>query len=235
MRRRSLPPKALMRRVGWNSHAARPADVFDERGLLHWRLVKSLLPSDLGLAGARILDFGCGAGRILRAAVADSPEAEFWGCDIDGPSVRWLQADLGDRARVFEIEEWPPMSAPSAYFDVVFAFSVFTHLVDSWSAWLLEVRRVLKPDGLAVITVFGPGHDGHSHGSEPISEDFIGLNVMYSSASWDRGGPLVVHSEWWLRAHWSRAFEIVTLMPGDPPGAPPLFGQGVLVMRPLPV
>jgi hypothetical protein len=25
---------------------------------------------------------------------------------------------------------------------------VFTHITEHWSAWLLELRRVLKPDGL---------------------------------------------------------------------------------------
>jgi hypothetical protein len=40
-----------------------------------------------------------------------------------------------------------------------------------------------------------------------------------------------VHSEWWLHAHWGRAFEIVELRPGVPGGPPPLFGQSILVMR----
>ena len=37
-------------------------------------------------SGARVLDFGCGAGRLLRHFVGDAEDGEFWGCDIDVPS-----------------------------------------------------------------------------------------------------------------------------------------------------
>lgn len=91
------------------------------------------------------------------------------------------------------------MQQPDGQFDLIFAFSVFTHLVDSWSAWLLELHRVLKVGGLLIVTVFGPGHS--SVGEEPVGEEIIGMNILYPSATWDLGGPLVLHSEWWLRAH----------------------------------
>jgi hypothetical protein len=38
---------------------------------------------------------------------------------------------------------------------------------------------------------------------------------------------MVLHSEWWLREHWGRAFEIDHFDAGDHSG----FGQGVVVMR----
>jgi SAM-dependent methyltransferase len=219
-----------MRRVGWDIHSEHPGQVFEQRGTEQWQLVKSLLPDGMtNLAGKRILDFGCGVGRILRAAVRDADAAEFAGCDIHLPSVRWLQNDLRGRARIFQTDDWPPIEAPDGHFDVIYAFSVYTHLVDSWSAWLLELRRVLKDEGVLIITVFGPGHT--SFAGEPISEEIIGMNVLYPSASWDVGGPLIAHSEWWLRAHWGRAFEIVELRLCEPAGPPPLFGQGLLVLR----
>ena len=31
------------------------------------------------------------------------------------------------------------------------------------------------------------------------------------------GRRLVFHSEWWLRAHWGRAFEVVSIRQGDEP------------------
>jgi SAM-dependent methyltransferase len=218
-----------MRRVGWDVHAPRPGDVFDERGQAQWQYIKSLLPPGWSVQDKRILDFGCGVGRILRHAVAEDPGAEYWGCDIDGPSVQWLDRHLSPGAHVFQSDALPPLPQADGYFDLVYAFSVFTHLVDSWSAWLLELKRVLGPDGLLIATVFGPGHTQFA--GEPVSEDIIGMNVLAPSASWDTGGPLVLHSEWWLRAHWGRAFEILQFRPGDPAGPPPLFGQGVVVMR----
>jgi SAM-dependent methyltransferase len=220
-----------MRRVGWAVSAERPGDVFVERGLEQWQLIKSCLPAGQDLAGRNVLDFGCGVGRILRHAVAEDPEAEYWACDIHRPSVDWIGGHL-PQVHAFSVGEFPPLAQPDATFDLIYAFSVFTHLVDSWSAWLIELHRVLKDGGLLVVTVFGPGHS--ALGEEPIAEDQVGMNIMYPSASWDSGGPLVVHSEWWLRAHWSRAFEILELRDGVPEGTPPLFGQGIVVMRKRP-
>jgi SAM-dependent methyltransferase len=228
-----LPPAALMRRVGWDIYAPHPADVFEERGHEQWRLIKSLLPDDWSFEGKRILDFGCGVGRVLRPAVAEDPEGEFWGCDIHAPSVEWLRAHLSPPVHISQTGEWPPVQLADRHFDLIYAFSVFTHLVDSWGAWLLELHRVLKDDGVLIATVFGPGQ--HAIAKEPIAEDIIGMNVLSPSASWDVGGPLIVHSEWWLRAHWGRAFEILELRSGEPYGLPPLFGQGVVVMRKRPV
>jgi SAM-dependent methyltransferase len=222
-----------MRRVGWFMGASAPGDVFEERGEQQWRLVTSLLPAGYDLSGKRVLDFGCGVGRMLRAAVAQEPETEFWACDVHPESVAWLRHDVGGRARVFLTRDTPPMALPDDYFDVVYAFSVFTHLVDSWSAWLLELRRILDPSGLLIATVVGPGRRT-SVNDEPVAEEFIGMNVLTPSNSWDAGGPLVLHSEWWLRAHWGRAFEILVLRPGDQIHSPPQYGQAVLVMRKRP-
>ena len=224
------PPERLLRRVGWGSGG--PHDSLDQRGIEQWRLIRSLASDSFGIRGKRVLDFGCGVGHILREAVAANPEGEYWGCDNHAPSVEWLRREVGDQAHVFLNHDWPPLPTPAEHFDVVFAFSVFTHLTDSWSAWLLELHRVLADDGVLVATVLGPGQTRYA--SEPISEDTIGMNVICPSASWDRGGPVVLHSEWWLRGHWGRAFEILELRHGEPSGPPPLFGQAILVMRKRP-
>jgi SAM-dependent methyltransferase len=225
-----LPPDELIRRVGWEiHHASSPTDVYEQRGLLQWRLIKSLLPEGWSVEGKRVLDFGCGAGRVLRSAVAEDPGAELWGCDLHAPSIAWLAEHLCPPAHVFQTGESPPTTQPDGHFDLIYAFSVFTHLTDQWSGWLAELHRLLADDGLLVVTVFGPGHT--SFGVHPVSEEVIGMNVFSPSATWDEGGPLLIHSEWWLHAHWGRAFEILELRHGDPAGPPPLFGQGVVVMR----
>jgi hypothetical protein len=69
----------------------------------------------------------------------------------------------------------------------------------------------------------------------PLDGEHVGMNVFSPYTGWEGGGPLIFHSEWWLRAHWGRAFEIVELRPGDPAGPPPLYGQSVLVMHKRPV
>ena len=48
------------------------------------------------------------------------------------------------------------------------------------------------------------------------------------------GGPLVLHSPWWIRGHWGRAFDIVELHPDRLPARPPIarVGHGVVVAKP---
>jgi len=70
-----------------------PVKVFEESGLTHRRLIEELLP-DWDWKGKRALDFGCGSGRIIRNFLPETGEAEFWGCDIDRPSIDWLQTAL---------------------------------------------------------------------------------------------------------------------------------------------
>ena len=233
------PPADLVRRVGYAIQARSPKDrrglheVHDERGRESWELLRSLLPPSWDFTGKRALDFGCGIGRMLLNGPARERTGEFWGCDIDAASIDWLERNASPPLHVFRCPVVPPLPIEDGYFDLIYAWSVFTHLTDSWSAWLAELHRVLAPDGLLVATVFGPGHS--DFGGIPLGEDVVGMNVYAPYTPWSGGGPLIFHAEWWLRAHWGRAFEILELRPGDPSGAPPLYGQGVVLMRPRPV
>ncbi len=208
-----------MRRVGWVVGDERHDELFGPRGREQWGFIRSLLPAGYELAGRRALDFGCGVGRILLPAAEDEPLAEFWGCDIDAPSIAWLEQHHSPPLHVLRNGERPPLALPDAHFDLIWAFSVFTHLTDAWSAWLIELHRLLKDDGVLVVTVFGPGHS--SFGAEPVGEEIVGMNVLFPGARWDTGGPLVLHSQWWLQEHWGRAFEIVSFRSGDSSGGRP--------------
>jgi SAM-dependent methyltransferase len=190
--------------------------------------VVGAVPDGWDFAGKRVLDFGCGAGRTLRHFVGEAGEAEFWGCDIDAPSIEWVNANLNPPIRAFVNDETPPLARPDASFDLVYAFSVFSHLTDSWSAWLLELHRLLKLEGVLIASFLGPGMSETVAG-EPWSEDGIGMNVLRAHRGWDEGGPVVLLSPWWIRAHWGRAFEIERLDDGASSGS-----HGLVVARPKP-
>jgi SAM-dependent methyltransferase len=196
--------------------------------------IERLLPADWSWDGRRALDFGCGAGRTLRHFRTEAESAEFYACDIDSASIAWLEAHLSPPFHVFRNFEEPRLPQPSGFFDLVYAFSVFTHLAESSSAWLLELHRVLKPEGMLVATFLNEGSRPLYGGGE-WEEDRIGMNVLGRWKPWDSGGPIVFHSEWWLREHWGRAFELVTVERYDPYGHESLrMGQGCVVMRPRP-
>lgn len=223
------PPYELATRVGTLDDADDPWAFYDWLGAATRAGVEAALPPGWDMTGKRVLDFGCGAGRTLRRFVADEVDAELCGCDIDAASIEWLQEHLSPPLEVFRNDELPPLPQPDASFDLVYCVSVFTHLTRSWSAWLLELHRILKPDGLLVATFMGEGQS-MVIANEEWDEDRVGMLVLAPGQSWDRGGPMVLHSPWWIRAHWGRLFEIVSLEPhgfASEPGT----GHGTVTMR----
>ena len=209
-----------------------PLGAYERMGRGLRELIEGLLPPNWSWTGKRVLDFGCGAGRVLRQFVPEASTAEFWGCDIDGPSIDWLRGNLCPPLRAFQCDEAPGLPHADGYFDLIYAISVYTHLTDNWSGWLLEHHRALAEGGLLIATFLGEGMIESLTG-EPWNEDLIGMNALLAGSPWDLGGPMVLHSPWWLRAHWGRAFDILELRPytaGDPPA-----GHGLIVLRRKPV
>ncbi len=198
-----LPPPELRHRVGG-------VDDYEQVGSAIRNDLLELVPPDWSLEGKRVLDFGCGAGGVVRQFLAEAPTAEFHACDIDAQSIDWLAAHLSPPLHVFRNGETPPLPRPDAYFDLIWAASVFTQITDAWSAWLVELHRVLKEGGLLIASFLGPGM------AERLPEreweaDRIGMNVLQYGQPWDEGGPLVFLSPWWIAEHWGRAFEILDL------------------------
>src|SRR5688500_17306573 len=58
--------------------------------------------------------------------------------------------------------------------------------------------------------------------------------MPYRDFKENHGGPIVFHSEWWVREHWGRAFDVIEYWPwgfglGGPEGTP--RGQGCAALR----
>lgn len=102
----------------------------------------------------------------------------------------------------------PPLAEPDGAFGLIRADSAFTRLTDGWSQWLLELRRVLSEDGLLVVGLADVHHFERLAGTA-WDESRIGMTVLSTLVG--PGSRVVFHSEWWLRAHWGAAFEIVSI------------------------
>lgn len=202
-----LPPLELVTRVG-SVEGADPFEFYLREGAAVRTRIERLLPADWAWPGKRSLDFGCGSGRVLRHFLDLTPAAEFWGCDIDSASIEWLRDELSPPLYPFRNNLAPPLDAATGFFDLVWATSVFTH-IDRWSEWLLEMHRVLKPGGLLIASWLGEGVWEAMLG-EPYRPDEVGMTVL---RHWETGGAWVFHSEWWLREHWGRAFEVLDAVP----------------------
>jgi SAM-dependent methyltransferase len=103
----------------------------------------------------RILDFGCGAGRVIRHLPAMTG-AELYGVDYNPLFIRWCARNLKG---TFERNGLlPPLRFPDRHFDVTYLLSIFTHMRHATQMrWLSELFRVTQPGGVVVVTF----HDEH--------------------------------------------------------------------------
>lgn len=100
------------------------------------------------------LDFGCGVGRVF-LPLHFRDFFDLLGCDVDPDAVRYLRR-VAAPADVRRSNYDPPLQFPDAAFDCVYSVSIWTHLNPRLGIrWLHEIKRVLKPGGLALITTSG--------------------------------------------------------------------------------
>jgi len=106
------------------------------------------------LEDKRILDFGCGYGRLLRLAYYFSDEEQVYGVDPWDRSID-LCRKAGLTKNVFMSDYLPlTLPLPESSFDLIYAFSVFTHLSERATKTCLEIlRKYIAPNGVLAITV----------------------------------------------------------------------------------
>lgn len=151
----------------------------------------------------KILDYGCGQGRIVTRMRERGLDAS--GCDVfygGAEHVKSISPDLmGSVIRVIEDGRTP---FPDEQFDLVVSNMVFEH-VEDLDAVLREIRRVLKPGGelLALFPDRGTWREGHC--GIPFVHRFprgSGLRLNYVLA-WRLAG-FGSHTEGKGRREWSR-------------------------------
>jgi SAM-dependent methyltransferase len=132
-----------------------------------------------------ILDIGCGIGRLAyECADYLDDDATYTGLDIAPVAIDWLNANYAPRLPGFRFdlldvysERYRPDGEQDAegvllpyddgQFDVVCAFEVFMHVtLEGIGNYLTEIARVLRPGGLAVVTLVAmyPGEPLPDHG-----------------------------------------------------------------------
>jgi SAM-dependent methyltransferase len=121
----------------------------------------------------RILDIGCGIGRMSRPFVSflDPKRGSFDGFDIDAGGIGWCQRHYAPYAnfRFRRVDIYNKFYNPSgkvkaeafsfpypdSSFNFAFATSVFTHMpMPAIARYLKETARVLAPGGRALLTAF---------------------------------------------------------------------------------
>jgi SAM-dependent methyltransferase len=209
------PPMELADRVfGVGNWTSDPMRTYTEMGAQTRKAITSLLPDDWSWDGKRVLDFGSGAGRTLRHFLPEAEKGEFWGTDIDKASIDWMEANLTPPLHAWHANQIPPLGLEHGTFDLIWSVSVFTHLTYNSSDWLLELHKLLRPGGYLIPTYMGRWISEIFTGAQ-WDEDRHGRTMLRHTWPWDDGGPVVLISDWWMREHWGRAFEIVDVLPQE--------------------
>jgi SAM-dependent methyltransferase len=188
------------------------------------------------LRGAQVLDYGCGYGRLARIMYYFTDPDLYYGVDPWDRSIETCREDniLGTLA----VSDFLPSSLPvgNARFDLIYAYSVFTHTSQRATRAALEtLHGYLRPDGLLAITIRPREHWGTDastageteramiaehersgfaflpHNRAPIDGD-ITFGTTSMSLEWlARSFP-----QWRIRAHdrspidWSQTFVLLT-------------------------
>lgn len=151
----ALPPVELRAGYGIRSDGSPDDEAFLLGGRQQTNVLRRLLDADgfqFG-AGQSVLELGCATGRMLRWFEAEAQASEYWGVDVDAESIAWCQAHLAPPFHFLMNTTAAHLPFEDRSFDVVYAGSVFTHIAELADAWLLELRRLLKPGGYLFATI----------------------------------------------------------------------------------
>lgn len=110
-------------------------------------------------SGRRVLEVGCGQGTTLNYLPGHG--AHMVGIDMSAASLRRASEAAtalghGDRVRVV-LADAERLPFPDGHFDAAVSIGVLHHTPDT-AAGILEVLRVLKPGGLAVVMLYRSGN-----------------------------------------------------------------------------
>ncbi len=229
-----IPPFSNRDRIG-----ARNVSWFVEGGRLDYETFRQAIErhASAPLPALSILDFGAGCGRIL-AHFADHAAAggpRLAASDVDPTAVAYLRRawpKVDSRVN----HSAPPLPFEGAQFDVLYAFSVWTHLPpEAQARWLAEVGRVLRPGGLALITTLGfYGLELLNHSVAPLEAEWRNVSAddlrregviyreyrvlgqalpekeLFSGIQGSYG--VAVHDPAYVRRAWAVGFEVVEVV-----------------------
>lgn len=125
-------------------------------GMESAKRISSVIKKYKGTEDIKILDWGCGIGRIIQHMdkyFGDS--VGLYGSDYNLEYINWCKNNIKtaefNRNRLF-----PPLLYENETFDVVYGISIFTHLSEELhELWFDELIRVLKKGGVLILTLHG--------------------------------------------------------------------------------
>ncbi len=183
----------------------------------------------------RVLDFGCGCGRVL-SRMPSSGGARYFGIDLHETALEWLRKTMPE-GTFSAGSAMPPVDIEAQEFDLIYSVSVLTHLNrEQEGAWLDEWHRLLKVGGFVIATF---------RAEDWVDRFTLERQKMAIRKSWSEGDGFCYqkHRYWegifpefyagtyqtidYVRSNWGKRFEILAIVPpADSPNE-----QNTVVMR----
>jgi SAM-dependent methyltransferase len=211
-----LPSLVLRERV--HGTPARDVDFLQIGWRIYWDLRRDLdrygSVEDFG----RILDWGCGCGRVSRHFMNAVPGSCFFGCDIDSEAIDWMERAYPS-SRFDAIRPLPPTPYQNEFFDLVYGISIFTHLDEATQfRWLDELRRIITKDGVVAVSI----HDESMCPTELLPlvkakgffDEQSGQSADFAPFSDKDYYRTTYHSKAYVMDRWSNGFEILEYVEG---------------------
>ena len=200
---------------------------------------------------SQILDYGCGWGRTIRFFMKDVAPSNLWGIDCHN-AVLEICLKTNKWCNFHLVDPFPPTNLPGESIDLVYSYSVFSHLSENAHfRWLDEFQRILKPGGLLIATTWPRdlilrcaqirAQKDHLPWQRGLAASF--LDTEQSLAAYDRGeychspvggGDLLVPSFFgetsisrkYVMNHWTKCFQFADYIDD-----PRKCSQNVIVVR----
>jgi ubiquinone/menaquinone biosynthesis C-methylase UbiE len=178
-----------------------------------------------------VLDFGCGCGRVMRHW-KDLHGPRLHGTDYNPYLVEWCRQNLPFAE--FSVNGLDPgLDLPAEAFDLVYCYSVFTHLPEPLqAAWLAELVRVTAPGGHLWLTFHGEhaaGDLGEAEQSRFAAGELV-VVMMRGDDDLGTNACAAYHPRGYVRDTLAASLQVVAFLPGDRD-----FIQDAYVLRKPPI
>ncbi len=212
-----FPPPEMVRLTAGISTSHRFYQRFMEGGAREAdRMREMLARNGLALESCpSVFDFGCGCGRVMRRW-KDLSGTRLHGSDYNPYLIEWCRQNLAFAE--FSVNGLDPgLEAADGAFDLVYSYSVFTHLPEPMQRpWLEELARVTAPGGHLMLTFHGENTLSDLTGDER-ARFAAGELVVVARDEGDYGtnACAAYHPEAWVRETLAAGLEVIDRWPGD--------------------
>lgn len=211
-----FPPKENMDRVG--SHNDFNQESFSESARALAYKASNLYEAVTGETineSTKVLDWGCGCGKIYR--YLKNTGCQYTGADIDYKNLSWCRENLPE-AELIQLAPNDASDLKGRQFDLVFSFSVMTHLIERDQIfWLKELCKVTS--GFLVLSIHGTNHTAAVNKGmldTLVEEGKIGGSVNQDIGDVDDQGSYVdvANSYGNILRGWSKFVDVLAIIPG---------------------